>query len=79
MGNMFQIITSSPFSLSNSDSNLVESSGEGLIFTPQNRTGQLFRLMDQDTDGRANFEDFKRTVLEDAEIIQGFLIYDGVI
>ena len=75
MGNMFQIITSSPFSLSNSDSNLAERG----VFTPQNRTEQLFRLMDQDTDGRANFEDFKRTVLEDAEIIQGFLIYDGVI
>lgn len=85
MGNMFQIITSTSFNLSNSDSdsNLRERENENesvaATFTPQNRTEQLFRLMDQDTDGKANFEDFKRTVLEDAAIIQGFLIYDGVI
>lgn len=48
-------------------------------FTPQNRTAHLFNLMDEDRDGKADYDDFKRTVLNEADIIQGFLVYDGVI
>lgn len=48
-------------------------------FTPQNRAKYLFTLMDEDSDGRADYNDFKRVVLADAEIIRGFLVYDGVI
>lgn len=48
-------------------------------FTPQTRSNHLFALMDEDNDGKADYIDFKRTVLSDAEIIQGFLVYDGVI
>ena len=48
-------------------------------FTPQNRAKYLFNLMDEDKDGKADYNDFKRVVLADAEIIRGFLVYDGVI
>lgn len=48
-------------------------------FTPQNRAKYLFTLMDGDQDDKADYNDFKRVVLADAEIIRGFLVYDGVI
>lgn len=48
-------------------------------FTPQNRAKYLFNLMDDNNDGKADYNDFKRVVLADAEIIRGFLVYDGVI
>lgn len=48
-------------------------------FTPQNRAKYLFNIMDEDNDGKADYNDFKRVVLADAEIIRGFLVYDGVI
>ena len=46
---------------------------------PEIRAKILFDSMDSDSDGRASLEDFKRTVLNDSEIIQAFLVYDGVI
>ena len=57
----------------NTNTNLEET------FTPQNRAKYLFNLMDEDNDGKADYNDFKRVVLADAEIIRGFLVYDGVI
>lgn len=42
-------------------------------------SGSLFALMDADGDGRASLEDFRRVALEDPEILQGFLLYDGVV
>lgn len=71
MGNMFQ--------LTKSDIDTTNSENYSDTFTPLNRTNYLFSLMDEDGDGRADYNDFKRTVLNDSEIIQGFLVYDGVI
>lgn len=74
IGNMFQLRADTiNDTVLQSDPSLYDT------FTPQNRTSQLFTLMDEDADGKADFNDFKRTVLNDAEIIQGFLVYDGVI
>lgn len=82
MGNMFQLRGDTI----ETDDTLLQQSGDpspssltNETFTPRNRTNHLFTLMDEDTDGKADFNDFKRTVLNDAEIIQGFLVYDGVI
>lgn len=76
MGRMFQFQSKEADSLNDSspDSDQINDT-----FTPLNRTNHLFTLMDEDGDGRADYNDFKRTVLNDAEIIQGFLVYDGVI
>lgn len=84
MGNMFQLTKTMT---STNSEHLLEERTLGTsndhqytdTFTPQNRTNYLFSLMDEDADGRADYNDFKRTVLNDAEIIQGFLVYDGVI
>lgn len=89
MGNMFQItvnndITSESTTVSNvsnatAGTSSLNTSTTADTFTPQSRTSHLFALMDEDGDGKADFNDFKRTVLNDASIIQGFLVYDGVV
>lgn len=43
------------------------------------RIQSIFALMDADGDGQADEEDFRRVALEDPEIVQGLLLYDGVI
>lgn len=63
----------------NSHSNTITPLKTTQVFSPSTRTDHLFLIMDQDADGRADFADFKRTVLADPEIIQGFLVYDGVV
>lgn len=50
-----------------------------MFATPAEPSASLFALMDADGDGRASLEDFKRVALEDPEILQGFLLYDGVV
>ena len=81
MGNMFQLTNSegkTPTSSHETNAQCPESPQRD-TFTPLNRTEHLFTLMDEDRDGKADYNDFKRTVLNDAEIIQGFLVYDGVV
>lgn len=77
IGNMFQLRGDA--NEEKHTDNASSSSLKNETFTPHNRTTHLFALMDEDADGKADFDDFKRTVLNDAEIIQGFLVYDGVI
>lgn len=88
MGNMFKLTlktcTSSIDDITESEEhtvaeNSVNFGSQEETFTPQNRARYLFTLMDEDNDGRADYTDFKRVVLADAEIIRGFLVYDGVI
>ena len=80
MGNMFQLTINTDGGGSDCDATgrLSQSQNDD-TFTPQNRTNHLFSLMDEDSDGKADFNDFKRIILNDASIIQGFLVYDGVI
>ena len=56
-----------------------QNSPDSSIGIDHTRAQILFEQMDQDGDGRADYGDFKRSVLNDAEIIQGLLVYDGVI
>lgn len=87
MGNMFQITINSDITSESTATNVSDTTGTSSLntcttadtFTPQSRTSHLFALMDEDGDGKADFNDFKRTVLNDASIIQGFLVYDGVV
>ena len=80
MGNMFQLnMNAEPIESDDDAAEETSHRPHGDTFTPENRTNYLFKLMDEDEDGRADYTDFKRTVLNDAEIIQGFLVYDGVI
>lgn len=84
MGNMFNLtLKSDPVSaiddITEDISDLTATGEMGETFTPQNRAKYLFTLMDGDRDDKADYNDFKRVVLADAEIIRGFLVYDGVI
>lgn len=77
MGNLFQVPSNS------SKSQLEEEEGDLVNNSPalsiESRIETLFAEMDSDRDGKVDYGDFKRTVMADPDIIQGFLVYDGVI
>lgn len=89
MGKMFDISSvdngSESVSVNDDDSSILNtntndpSHSQSQQQQPEIRAKILFDSMDSDLDGRASLEDFKRTVLNDSEIIQAFLVYDGVI
>lgn len=45
----------------------------------ESRINDIFGQMDENQRGLVDYNDFKRVILNDSEIIQGFLLYDGVI
>ena len=80
MGKMFTLTCDVPNHQENDvDATAVASPTNSYMEDPEFRAKSLFCSMDSDVDGRASLEDFKRAVLNDSEIIQAFLVHDGVI
>lgn len=76
MGNLFHSKTEQKTPLEDEESTDSEGANSPSI---ESRIETLFAEMDSDRDGKVDYGDFKRTVMADPDIIQGFLVYDGVI